>query len=67
VTHLPPNGDSDLSNSNSGQQTGIAEHTKQSIQHNNADNYAHKSSSGRKKYSDFYWFADDDDDDSTFV
>ena len=66
MTHLPPNGDSDLSNSNSGQQTGIAEHTQQSIQHN-ADNYAHKSSSGRKKYSDFYVFADDDDDDSTFV
>ena len=65
VTHPPSNGDSSLPNS--GQQAGTADHTMQSIQHNHvADNYAHKNSSGRKKYSDFYGFADDDDD-CTFV
>ena len=65
VIHPPTSGDPVLPHN--GQQSGIVEHTVQSIQHNghSADNYVHKNSAGRKKYSDFYGFADDDD--GTFV
>ena len=67
MTHCAPIGNSVLPN-NIGQPTESG-NTMQSIQHNGhsiTENYVHKNTSGRKKYSDFYGFADDDED-GTFV
>eukprot|EP01036_Dinobryon_divergens_P033455 gene33455-43240_t len=64
VMHCAP-----IGNSVSPAQPTESGNTMQSIQHtghNITENYVHKNSSGRKKYSDFYGFADDDDD-GTFV